>query len=120
MEITIYNKKGMPCAYLATDDERTIYLWNGQPVAYLDNENIYGFNGKHLGWFKRKRVMYDKNGLRIGFTTITCPSALQVEPKKSAKKAKPVKTAKTAPTKEPDFKLSKSEANLSDFLQDGC
>ena len=118
MEITIYNKKGIPCAYLATEDDHTIYLWNGQPVAYLDNENIYGFNGKHLGWFKR-RVMYDKNGLRIGFTTITCPSALQVKTKKSAKKTKTVKTTKTAPTKEPDFKLSKSETNLSDFLQSG-
>ena len=119
METTIYDKKGMPCAYLATDDGRTIYLWNGQPVAYLDGENIYGFNGKHLGWFKRKRVMYDKNGRRIGFTNVTCPSALQVEPKKSAKKTKPVKTAKTATVKEPDFKLSKSEINLSDFLQSG-
>ena len=119
MEITIYNKKGMPCAYLATEDDHTIYLWNGQPVAYLDNENIYGFNGKHLGWFKRKRVMYDKSGLRIGFTTITCPSAIQVEPKKLAKKVTPVKTVKTAPTKEPDFKLSKSETKLSDFLKSG-
>jgi len=63
--------------------------------------------------------MYDKNGLRIGFTNIICPSAIQVEPKKSAKKAKPVKTAKTVPAKEPDFKLSKSETNLSDFLQSG-
>ena len=94
MEITIYNKKGIPCAYLATDNDNTIYLWNRQPVAYLDNENIYGLNGKHLGWFKRKRVMYDKNGLRIGFTTITCPSAIQVKTKKSAKKTKPEKTAK--------------------------
>ena len=62
---------------------------------YIDGENIYGFNGKHLGWFKRRRVMYDKNGLRIGFTNITCPSATQAEPKKSEKKAKPEKTAKT-------------------------
>ena len=93
MEITIYDKKGNPCAYIATDDDHTIYLFNGQPVAYIAGENIYGFNGKHLGWFKR-RVTYDRNGLRIGFTKIICPSPTQVEPKKSAKKVKPVKSAK--------------------------
>ena len=63
--------------------------------------------------------MYDKNGLRIGFTNVTCPSAIQVEPKKSAKKTKSVKTAKTATVKEHDFKLSKSETNLLDFLHSG-
>ncbi len=34
----------------------TIYLWGGKPVAYLSAESddgfhVYGFNGKHLGWF---------------------------------------------------------------------
>ena len=74
MKITIYDKKGKTCAYIATDDTNTIYLFNGKPVAYIDDENIYAFNGKHLGWFKRKRVMYDREGLRIGFTSICCPS----------------------------------------------
>ena len=120
MEITIYDKKGKPCAYIAKDDDNIVYLWNGQPVAYIDGENIYGFNGKHLGWFKRRRVMYDKNGLRIGFTNITCPSATRTEPKKSEKKAKPEKTAKTIAPAQPDFKLDKSEDDLSDFLKSEC
>ena len=119
MEITIYDKKGNPCAYIATDEGNTIYLFNGQPVAYIDGENIYGFKGKHLGWFKR-RAMYDRNGLRIGYTTISCPSSTQVEPKKSAKKVKPVKSAKKVAPAQPDFQLSKSENNLSDFLQGKC
>lgn len=117
MEITIYDKKGKPCAYIATDDTNTIYLFNGKPVAYIDDENIYGFNGKHLGWFIRKRVMYDREGLRIGFTSISCPSHTPIEPEKSAKKVKPVKSAKAAIPEQPDFHLSKSEDNLLDFLQ---
>lgn len=120
MEIPIYDKKGKPCAYIATDDDNTIYLFNGKPIAYIDDVNIYGFNGKHLGWFIRKRVMYDRNGLRIGFTKIICPSPTQVEPKKSAKKVKPVKSAKTAAPLQPDFQLSQSETNLLDFLQGKC
>jgi len=117
MEITIYDKKGKTCAYIATDDTNTIYLFNGKPVAYIDDENIYGFNGKHLGWFKRKRVMYDREGLRIGFTSISCSSHTLVEPEKSAKKVKPVKSAKAAVPEQPDFQISKSEDNLLIFLQ---
>ncbi len=117
MEITIYDKKGKPCAYIATDDTNTIYLLNGKPVAYIDDENIYGFNGKHLGWFKRKRVMYDREELRIGFTSISCPAHTLVEPEKSAKKVKPVKSVKAAAPEQPDFHLSKSEDKLLDFLQ---
>ena len=88
-------------------------------MAYIDGENIYSFKGKHLGWFKG-RVMYDRNGLRIGYTTISCPSQTQVEPEKSAKKTKPVKSAKTAAPPQPNFQLSKSDTNLLDFLQGEC
>ena len=69
---------------------------------------------------KRKRVMCDRNGLHIGYTTITCPSPTQVEPEKSAKKVKPVKSAKTAAPAQPDFQLSTSDTNLLDFLQGEC
>ena len=119
MEITIYDKKGKTCAYIATDDDHTIYLFNGQPVAYIDGENIYGFKGKHLGWLRR-RVTYNRNGLRIGFTKIICPSPTQVEPEKSAKKAKPERSARITAPPQPDLQLSKSENNLSDFLQGEC
>ena len=120
MEITIYDKKGKPCAYIAIDDDNTIYLFNGKPVAYIDDESIYGFNGKHLGWFIRKRVMYDRKGLRIGFTSISCPSNTLVEPKKSAMKVKPVKSVKAVAPERPDFQLSKSGDSLLDFLQSEC
>ena len=117
MEIIIYDKKGKTCAYIATDDMDTIYLFNGKPVAYIDDENIYGFNGKHLGWFIRKRVIYDKEGLRIGFTSISCPATTLIEPEKSAKQVKPVKSVKVAAPERPDFHLIKSEDKLLDFLQ---
>ncbi len=50
MELTIYDKSGRPHAYIA--DDGTIYLWNGEPVAYLEEEHVYGFNGTHLGRFE--------------------------------------------------------------------
>jgi hypothetical protein len=55
-EITLFNGQGRASAYIALEDELTIYLWSGKPVAYLQSDSaggfhLYGFNGKHLGWF---------------------------------------------------------------------
>lgn len=36
-------------------------LWAGKPVAYLDKENEYGFNGNHLGWIENS-AKYDHDG----------------------------------------------------------
>ena len=49
-ELVFYNKYGKPIAYLSESNSDTIYLWDGTPTSYLYKDNIYGFNGKHLGW----------------------------------------------------------------------
>jgi len=65
-EVSLFNGSGRAVAYVATDDELTIYLWGGKPVAYLSGDSddefqVYGFNGKHLGWFVRG-VIWDHSG----------------------------------------------------------
>src|SRR5262245_22862705 len=55
-EINLFDSDGRPVAYIVADDERTLYLWEGKAVAYLDYDgagelDVFGFNGKHLGWF---------------------------------------------------------------------
>ena len=64
-EITLFDANGAPVAYIAPDEEWAIYLWNGKPVAYLEHDgdafSIYGFNGKHLGWFD-EGVVRDHQG----------------------------------------------------------
>ena len=57
-EISLFDSRGSPIAYINTEDELTIYLWSGRPVAYLDGRDarafhVRGFNGKHLGWFEK-------------------------------------------------------------------
>lgn len=53
-ETSLYDSSGNAVAYIAED--LTIYLWSGKPVAYLygttSEIEVYGFNGKHLGWFE--------------------------------------------------------------------
>jgi hypothetical protein len=55
-EVSLFDGKGRAAAYIVADNEFTIYLWSGEPVASLVRDvgrdfHVYGFNGKHLGWF---------------------------------------------------------------------
>ncbi len=55
-EITLRSGSGDCAAYISNDDDSTVYLWNGEPVAYLVSQDIYGFNGKPFGWFLKGLV----------------------------------------------------------------
>lgn len=86
MEKILYDKEGTAVAYIASDYENTIYLWEGVPAAYLyEDSHIYGINGRHLGWFKDE-VMYTNDGERVGFTSQTCPVPI-AKPRPKHKKA---------------------------------
>lgn len=117
-EITLFGRNGEPIAYLATDDDCTIYSFAGEPFAYIDNDNVYGFNGKHLGWFE-DGMIWNHQGQKIGFTQKTSPVFTRFEPFKGFKRFKPFKAFKQfAP-----FKPLKSEAiateDLLSFLKQG-
>lgn len=93
-EISLFDARGEATAYVALDDEYTIYLWHGKPVAYLYSEpaeiHIYGFNGKHLGWYDRG-ILLDHQGNAAGFRRGALATPIQLEPWKSWKEWKPWK-----------------------------
>lgn len=73
MAQTLFDKNGEAVALLSEDHNRTIFLWDGRPAAYLyEDRHVYGFNGRHLGWFVQG-VLFDHDGRRAGFTKKTCP-----------------------------------------------
>ena len=95
-ETSLFDFKGRAVAYIAED--QTIYLWEGKPVAYLDGQakdglDIYGFNGKHLGWFK-DGILYDNDGYAVGGIKETFRSPTQLEPIKGLKELKPLQSLK--------------------------
>ena len=119
MEKTLFNKDGLPTAYITDDCNQDIYLWNGQSVAYVfEFEHIYGINGHHLGWLVQD-IVYNDVGERVGFTVSTCPVNVAKEPNKS----KMLPRAEIRPRwKAPafphlTFKIAKQD--LSDFLKHG-
>jgi 4-fold beta flower protein len=91
-DVGLFDGNGKATAYIAA--ELTIYLWSGEPVAYLHPDSsggyhVYGFNGKHLGWFLRG-VIWDHQG------NASCAlkerlRATEFEPFKAFKQFKPFK-----------------------------
>jgi hypothetical protein len=118
MEISLYNQNGAPVAYIA-DDNETIYLWNGQPVAYLYGEKVYGYSGRHLGWFING-IIYDGVGEKIGFTSEKCPSMKGSAPLKAHKHMKQLKGTKEMAQMRPMLRASCSSADFKAFLEQGA
>lgn len=119
METTLYNKDGRAVAYIAEDYHSTIYLWEGVPAAYLhEDEHVYGFNGRHLGWFKGE-VLFTHRGERIGFLYTTCPASIEKPPAKW-KKSSPeeMRSRWSAPALAKLGHRTASE-DLAEFLRQG-
>ncbi len=118
-EISLFNSKGSAVAYVDTDDDDlTIYLWSGKPVAYISGENIYGFNGNHLGWWV-KGIIRDHDGDAVGATKNATNMYTEYEPYKSYKEYKPYKSYKEYAPYKPYWSTSWSSGSFKMFLLQG-
>jgi hypothetical protein len=117
-EVTLYSSSGKAVAYIADDDDSTIYLWSGKPVAYVYGESVYGFNGKHLGWFE-KGIIYDDDGYVVGAMRARFAGPVEIEPLKSLKELKPLKSLRELRPLKPILKISWSDMPLRLFLLEG-
>jgi mRNA-degrading endonuclease RelE of RelBE toxin-antitoxin system len=118
-ETALFGKSGDPKAYIAWNEENTIYSFNGKPVAYIDEgNNVYGFNGKHLGWFE-DGILWNHQGQRVGFTQKTSPVFTQFEPFKGFKQFKPFKGFKQFAPFKPFKSMTNATTSLIEFLEEG-
>ena len=117
-EITLFDQEGRPVAYIDFKEEPVIYLWNGHAVAYLSNQHVYGFNGKHLGWFEDGTVI-NHQGEKIGFTKRNCPGMAKNEPAKMDKLIQKIKSIKEIAPLRPETRFSTSRENFVSFLNSG-
>lgn len=117
-EITLYNSDGAAVAYVDSEDDMTIYLWKGKPVAYLENGSVWGFNGKHLGWFS-KGIIRDDEGYAVGCVQDAISMLYKLEPLKGLKSLKPLKSLQELEPLKPLPKERWSPIPLSLFLAEG-
>jgi hypothetical protein len=92
-DVSLFDSSGNPVAYVAVDDESTIYLWDGEPVAYLDRLNVYGFNGSHLGWLSNGAVINHDGDAECVFKS-RYSGFTNFEPFKGFRQFKPFKSFK--------------------------
>ena len=119
MEKTLYDKKGEAVAFIAMDYYGAVFLWGGQPVAYLYEENhLYGINGRHIGWFIDE-IVYDQEGLRIGFTSRSCPVAGAERRPKGKRAVLPELRPRWAAPPTPKLTFREAGLDLADFLNQG-
>lgn len=119
MEETLFDIHGNAVAYISYDNNNTIYLWNGRPVAYLESDNtIYGFNGQHLGWFEDGKVRNLKGEI-VGFNRDGADVYLSYEPYKSYKQYCPYRSYKQYAHYKPYYGYSKALESLAQFLSNG-
>ncbi len=119
MEITLFNKNGDAIAYISDDYNKTIYLWDGSPVAYLyDGQHVYGINGRHLGRFFND-IIYNSNGERIGFTSGTCPVSIAKESVKAKKQSMDEIRSRWDAPPSPHLRYVLASQKLVDFLTEG-
>ena len=121
-EITLYDSAGEAAAYIDTADRNTIYLWSGEPAAYVLKEgsvpDIYGFNGRHLGWFE-KGIVRDHEGLMAGFTKGSFSMHTGQEHCRPQKMKKPFRAQPEFPPQRPFYRNSFSKMPLWELLMRG-
>lgn len=119
MNETLYDIEGNPVAYIDYDKNGIIYMWNGTPVAYLHrNMALYGFNGRHLGWYENG-IVRDKNGRIVGYNKLSCPVMVKMESMKGMTKILPIKSIQEIPSIKPAYSSATSLEYLSQFLLRG-
>jgi hypothetical protein len=121
-ETALFDGEGKPIAYVALDEDSTIYLWSGKPVAYLsENSNggfdVYGFNGRHLGWFV-SGIIWAHDG-KVGCATSARMRTPAFEPFKGFKEFKPFKNFKEFAPYRPTFVMNWSETACNLLLGRG-
>jgi len=93
MEIeTFYNVDGTAIAYIF--DDEYVYLYDGAPVAFLNDGDIYAFTGRYLGWIQDGWV-FGLDGRRVFFTEEATGGPVRpvrkVRPVRGVRKVRPVR-----------------------------
>lgn len=120
--ISLFDGRAYAAAYIVADDDMTIYLWSGEPVAYLLSDrsrdfHVYGFNGKHLGWFVDGVVRDHEGAAACALKNVI--SNTQLEPFKALKSLKSLKSLKELAPLRPLFSMQWGELPCRFFMKQG-
>ena len=108
--LDFFGEEGGVIAYL-DNDGKSIFLWCGKPVAYLIEDNIYSYSGKHLGWLEEGWV-YD----HLGDDVLSSHSSFSI-PNKSVRQTPPTQRFTESPPAKPQRTFRWSVFGEESFFQ---
>jgi CheY-like chemotaxis protein len=115
-EVTIYDVHRTPRIYIADDEDRSIYTWDGHAVACLVEDQVFGWRGRHIGWLV-DGVLYDLKGFRVGFTAAACDAETFGEPGKYTKHRKAARLKPRTPQVRPGLSTLNSLQDMDAFIR---
>ena len=62
--IEFFDREGRPSAFC--DDGRAVYHWDGRPAAIIDDDKVFAYSGRFVGWFSDGWIS-DARGNRLLF-----------------------------------------------------
>ncbi len=118
-QVSLYDSEGEAVAYIDYEEDATIYLWNGSPVAFIAKDGsdvcIFGFDRSFLGWYENG-VVYDKEGYTVGSRKDALNMFYRMEPFKGFAKLAPLRPITPFTPLKPFWKNQWSDATLTEFL----
>jgi hypothetical protein len=121
-QITLIDNEGEAIAYIDFDEDATIFMWNGTPVAFLEKDRsdicVFGFHGGFMGWYENG-IIYDKNGYPVGARKGAINMLTKMEGIKGMQKMVPMRPMTSMTPMKPFWKSSWSSTSLSEFLYFG-
>jgi len=121
-QVSLYDSEGEARAYIDYDEEATIFLWDGTPVAFVEKDGsdlcVFGFNGSFLGWYE-DGIIYDKKGDAVGARKSAVSMITKIERIKGIQKITPIRPITPITPIQPILKSSWSNTSLTEFLYYG-
>ena len=121
-QISLYDSEGEAVAYIDFDEDATIFMWKGTPVAFIEKDGqdicVFGFNGSFLGWYE-DGIIYDKNGYAVGARKGAVNMVYKIERIKGIQQITPIKPITPITPIQPIWRNSWSNTSLTEFLYFG-
>ncbi len=121
-QTSLYDSQGEARAYIDFEEDATIFMWDGTPVAFLEKDGsdiyVFGFNGSFMGWYE-DGIIYDKKGYAVGAREGATNMTTRMERMKSMQKMTPMKPMTPMTPMQPMWKSSWSSNSLTEFLYFG-
>jgi hypothetical protein len=115
-QVSLYDREGEARAYIDYDEEATIFMWDGTPVAFVEKDGsdlcVFGFNGSFLGWYE-DGIICEMKGYAVGARKGAVNMITKIERIKGIQRTSPMRPITPI---QPILKSSWSNTSLTEFL----